>query len=222
MKTTVTTPSRANCNFGSGIPTVLSLQGVRVLLLAVVVCLMAPAVLAQHPESKKSGEKPAGEKSHEEGEAPFEIFGGYSYLREDGHGFNGWTGTFIANVNKWFAIAADFDGHYGSFREGTETVHFKEHGFTFGPHVAFHNKSKVTPFVFALFGGAHENVRIATVSESRTGFAANLGGGFDARVNEKVSVRLIQIDAAYTRFDGEGSTSPRISTGLVLHFGKPK
>ncbi len=174
---------------------------------------IAPDAMARQPEAKKS---------ESEGERPFEVFGGYSHLRDDGHGLHGWTGTFIVNVNRWFAIAADVDGHYGSHREGLEVDHVREHGFTFGPHVALPNHSRITPFAFALFGGAHENVREGEVSESATAFAANLGGGLDVRVNEAWSVRVIQVDASYTHFHGEGHTSPRFSAGLVFHFGKPR
>jgi hypothetical protein len=101
-------------------------------------------------------------------------------------------------------------------------VFVHEHGFTFGPHVALHNHSRVTPFAFALFGGAHENASFAGHAESATGFAANMGGGLDCGVNDRVSVRLFQVDAAYTRFHGQGATSPRFSAGLVFHLGKPK
>ena len=73
-------------------------------LIAIALLPLSPTVMAQQPE-------PA-----EDGERPYEVFGGYSYLRDEGHNLNGWTGTFIANVNSWFAIAADFDGHYGSHR----------------------------------------------------------------------------------------------------------
>lgn len=187
--------------------------GMRICFLALAVLTLAPGIVAQEPEPKKS---------EREGERPYEAFGGYSRLRADGHSLNGWTGTFIVKINSWFAIAADVDGHYGSHREGTEHVRVREHAFTFGPHVALENQSRVTPFAFALFGGAHENVKVAGVTESATGFAVNLGGGFDVRVDERVSVRLIQVDAAYTRFHGEGKTEPRFSTGLVFHFGKPR
>jgi len=174
---------------------------------------LSPLVLAQQPEPKKSAE---------EGERPYEIFGGYSYLRDEGHNLNGWTGTFIANVNSWIAVAADFDGHYGSHREGLENVRVREHGFTFGPHVALKNRSPITPFAFALFGGAHENVKTGADTETSTAFAANFGGGLDVRINERWSARVVQVDASYTRFDGVGKTSPRFSTGLVFHFGKPR
>jgi len=76
--------------------------------------------------------------------------------------------------------------------------------------------------VFALFGGAHENVKTGAVTETATAFAANFGGGLDVRINESWSARVVQVDASYTRFDGAGKTAPRFSTGLVFHFGKPK
>jgi hypothetical protein len=153
-------------------------------------------------------------------EPPFEVFGGYSYLHESGNSFNGWTGTFVAEVHKGFGFAADFDGHYRSATEGGDKISEHGHGFTFGPHYAFHNESRFTPIVFALFGGAHASVSAAGRSISENGFAMNIGGGLDVRWTEAISVRLIQVDASYTRFDGRGSTAPRISAGLVFHFGK--
>lgn len=191
--------------------------------------VLAPNCVAQHTSDSGKAQHTSDPqhtadpgKGHSEGEPMFEVFGGYSYLREEGENLHGWTGTFIVNVNHWFAIAADFDGHYGSFTDEFGKVRVREHGFTFGPHVALHNHTRVTPFAFALFGGAHESVKFDGDTESATGFAANLGGGLDVHVNERVSVRLIQVDAAYTRFEGHGSTSPRISAGLVFHFGKKK
>jgi hypothetical protein len=188
-------------------------QLLRTCVIALTIFTLSPVVMAQQPEPNKSAE---------EGERPYEVFGGYSYLREEGHNLNGWTGTFIVNVNSWFGIAADFDGHYGSHREELEDVRVREHGFTFGPHFALRNRTRVTPFAFTLFGGAHENVKTGAVTETATGFAANFGGGLDVRANERWSVRVIQVDAAYTRFNGEGRTSPRFSVGMVFHFGKPK
>jgi hypothetical protein len=186
----------------------------RICGLAFAVLSLAPYALAQHP--------PDVDQPESEGERPFEILGGYSLLHESGSNLNGWTGTFIANVNHWFGIAADFDGHYGSHLEGSTNVLEQEHGFTFGPHVALHNRSRFTPFAFALFGGAHESVPTAGYTESATAFAANLGGGVDFGMNDRVSLRLAQVDAAYACFHGQCTASPRFSAGLVFHLGKPK
>jgi len=189
-------------------------RALRAGILVLAALVLAPTCMAQHTSDPGQG--------HSESEPVVEVFAGYSYLREEGENLHGWTGTLIFNVNHWFAIAADFDGHYGSFTDEFGKVRVRAHGYTFGPHVALHNHTRITPFAFALFGGAHESVKFEDVTESANGFAANLGGGLDVHVNERVSVRLIQVDAAYTRFSGHGTTSPRISTGLVFNFGKKK
>jgi hypothetical protein len=194
----------------------------RLCCLASAAFLLTTVALAQTPDHQQTPDHPHKAEEKAEEEKPFEVFAGYSYVREDGNNLNGWTGTFIANINKWFGIAADFDGHYGSHKDGAETVTTHENGFTFGPHVAIHTHSKVTPFAFALLGGAHKSEKVGSTSESATGFAGNFGGGFDLGVNEQVSIRLIQVDAAYTRFKGIGATSPRISAGIIFHFGKGK
>lgn len=216
---TVTTPHIAGEGSGSERQTPVLASGISIPTLALRLALLFFAAFALGSNAMAQHSSDAGS---DEGEPAVEVFTGYSYLHEDGQNLNGWTGAVIVNVNHWFAVAADFDGHYGSHTDEFGNVRVREHGFTFGPHVAYHNHTRVIPFAFALFGGAHENVRIEGESESATGFAANLGGGLDVHVNERVSVRLIQFDAAYTRFEGQGSTSPRISTGIVFHFGKKK
>jgi hypothetical protein len=187
---------------------------VRVYSLVFAALLVAPFGMGQHV--------PDTDQKEGEGERPFEIFTGYSLVHEADGTLNGWTGTFIANLNGWFGLAADFDGHYGSHRDGSTNVLVQEHGFTFGPHVALHNRSRFTPFAFALVGGAHEGVPTAGFTESSTAVAANLGGGLDYSVNDRISLRLAQVDAACTRFHGQWTTSPRFSAGLIFHVGKPK
>ncbi|MEO8027790.1 MAG: outer membrane beta-barrel protein, partial [Bryobacteraceae bacterium] len=167
-------------------------------------------------------EPPGATAADEREERPYELFAGYSALRESGHLLQGWTGTAVANVNHWFAIAADFDGHYGSIQEEGERVQVREHGFTIGPHFALPNRSRFTPFAFVLFGVAHESRRVAELVETATSFAADFGGGVDLHLNDRVSLRLIQVDGSYTRFEGQSLTSPRFSAGLVFHFGKPR
>lgn len=187
----------------------------------VIIIILAALASTGHAAAQAAADH---EKSEERAEAerPFEVFAGYSAVREDGRILQGWTGTFIGNINRWFGLAADFDGHYGSHRDGAELVKTREHGFTFGPHVAIPTHSRVTPFAFALLGGAHRSETTGGVTESVTGLAGNFGGGVDIGVNDRISIRLIQVDAAYARFHGVGSTVPRFSAGLVLHLGKPR
>jgi len=187
----------------------------RLLLIALVTT--ASAFAQDTPAETKADNKAEAKEAKE---APFEVFAGYSYLREDGNNLNGWTGTFVGDVYHWLGLAADFDGHYRSGTVAGSSSSEHVYGFTFGPHVALKNKSRVTPIAFALFGGAHANAQDAGIASSNTGFAMNLGGGLDVRLNEVVEARVIQVDASYARFGGKGSTSPRVSAGLVFHFGK--
>lgn len=61
-------------------------------MLVLTILILVPGVVAQEPEPKKS---------ESEGERLFELLGGYSHLRDDGHNLNGWTSTLIVNVNQW-------------------------------------------------------------------------------------------------------------------------
>ena len=49
-----------------------------------------------------------------------------------------------------------------------------------------------------------------------------LGGGVDARINNRFSVRLGQLEYLMTRFDegsaGSNQSNLRFSTGVVIHF----
>ena len=179
---------------------------IRLKALSVSIILLLLAALAVAQEAKQAEE-------HEE--LPLiEVFGGYSYLHEDGANFNGWNGALEGNINKWLTLVADFDGHYAT-DEGTST---REHGFTFGPQVVMRGH-RLVPFGFITFGGVHRSVRFAGITESENGFAMNTGGGLDFEASKWCSIRLIQIDAAYTRLSGEGSTSPRLGFGLVFPLG---
>lgn len=48
------------------------------------------------------------------GESAFRatIFGGYSYLRNNGNGFNGWVGQGTFNFNRYVGVTADLSGDY--------------------------------------------------------------------------------------------------------------
>lgn len=147
--------------------------------------------------------------------AKVEIFGGYSYLREEGANLNGWNAAVVGNLNNWFSLAADFSGHYGNHEGDDVSVH----GFTFGPHFSWRKHKRVTPFAFTLLGFARKEVTRAGLTESHTGFAMDLGGGLDVHLNKLASLRVFQLDAAVTRIEGRTETAPRLSFGVVFHLG---
>jgi len=150
-----------------------------------------------------------------------EVFGGYQYTRLSGEGIipdvnaNGWNGALTGNFNKWFGVTADFSGAYASI----SGVSFKTHTYTFGPTLSARGSDKFTPFVHALFGGAHGSAGAGGFSASGNAFAMLLGGGVDAKFADRMAFRVAQFDWVSLRSNGSTSNKNfRLSTGLVIHF----
>ena len=183
----------------------------KVLVLAALLVLVSGVAMAQdHPKA--------------------EVFGGYSYLRiNPGQGIKGdnipggWAASVAGNFNNWFGVAGDFSGHYGSPDFGTGVaIKTHVHTYTFGPRLSYRNNERITPFVHALFGGAHVNALGGVASENA--FAMKFGGGLDAKVNDNFAIRVGQFDYILTRFDGPVSGTRAnqhnfaFSTGIVIRF----
>lgn len=78
--------------------------------------------------------------------------------------------------------------------------------FMGGPQVRFPNTTRVTPFLRALFGIANtrfdveQRQTLTTGTQTRnfdtgsTDFAMALGGGLDVRANDRLSLRVLQLD----------------------------
>ena len=152
-----------------------------------------------------------------------EVFGGYSYLRVNpGQGVSGenfpggWHASLAGNVNNWFGIAGDFTGHYKKIAG----VRVNSHSYMVGPRISYRNNEKVTPFAHVLFGG----VRAGGGGSSENAFAVALGGGVDAKINDRFAFRVVQFDYVLTRFDGPVSLTTAnqhnfsFSTGIVFRF----
>ncbi len=148
-----------------------------------------------------------------------DVFGGYQYTNIDAGGldrynFNGWNAALTGYFNKSFGITADFSGAYGSpFSEST-----KLHSYMFGPTLRLPTP-KVSPYVHALFGGAH----LSASGVSDSAFAYAIGGGVDVGWHGPIAFRLGQFDYLGTRFNGGGigndnQSNFRYSTGIVFKF----
>ncbi|MGZ4817487.1 MAG: hypothetical protein ACXVY9_00500 [Terriglobales bacterium] len=149
-----------------------------------------------------------------------EVFGGYQYTRINpgsgisGQNFNGWDAALTGNLNRWLGVTGDFSGAY----KGISGVNLKQHTFMFGPKISAPVSDKFTPFVHALFGGAHSSASASGVgSVSDTALAMALGGGVDVGV-KKFSVRIGQFDYLMTRFGGTSQNNFRYSAGIVFRF----
>src|SRR5215467_5493673 len=171
-----------------------------------------------------------------------EIFLGYNYVRFNPNSdffpsFNahGGSGQFVYNFNRWFGLALDAGavnrgGRGGSLIDATVV------NFVAGPRVTFHNKSRWTPFVQTLVGGAYgtastalsglpfeaaipgaippgigldPNIPVTTrLNASRTGFAMLAGGGLDIKLSRHVAFRPFEASYYLTRI-------PSLLTGNI-------
>lgn len=169
-----------------------------------------------------------------------ELFGGYSFSNGDGItplgrlNLNGWNVAVAGNVNRWFGVLADFSGHYGTSNVTIPVVCIPEiecppqpttlkannHTFLFGPRFSL-RRGRVMPFAHALLGGERLSIRMEPPSGtwSRTGFAVAVGGGIDISVASRLAWRF-QTDYLPVRQFSQTQNNVRLSTGVVLHFGK--
>ena len=185
-------------------------------ILMVLVCLF-PAVLAAQ-------EAPSAPKA--------EIFGGYSYLRNNGNGFNGWEAQTTFNFSRYLGVTAQFDGNYRNALTGTPLSSLSFLGisaganqhmydFLFGP-TATARFGRNSVFAHALFGAAHDSLSagaslplIGGLSQnltSATGFAMDFGGGLDIGITRHLAIRPVQIDYLQTRFNSTDALTFGLST----------
>jgi opacity protein-like surface antigen len=201
-----------------------------------------------------------GSRASAQDSAPkIQVFGGYSLLQVDNgkltgtvldtalHEHNspfslasnlkGWNAEAQYNANSWFGIAADFGGRYGTpitASHGTTLSGLpKASGYNFmaGPVLTYRNKSRLTPFVHALFGVDRYTLDASTISglatpapstaTTYTDFAAALGGGLDLRVIQHVALRLVQLDDYETTHNlnkfYDNAFTPAVFNGLATH-----
>ena len=177
-----------------------------------------------------------------------ELFGGYSYVRANASGkigttmgtfsqstnFNGGSGDFALNLNKWFGIAADIGGYHNGNINNSK-VSGNVISYLFGPRISLRNSTAWTPFFHTLFGGVHGSVDVPAslggpATFSRNAFALVAGGGLDANVSKHISLRTFQAEYFMTNFTAPASAPTgtsvnrqnnfRLSTGIVFRFGE--
>jgi Outer membrane protein beta-barrel domain len=165
-------------------------------------------------------------------ETKFETFLGYDFVGyypntnviPKAH-FNGGSGQFVYNFNKWLGAVADIGavhkGLIGGYNVDTTIANY-----VFGPRLAYHSSSRLTPFFQVLFGGASGSTSAqvsallptggpvvppgfvvdptrpftARINASQTAFAMMAGGGVDIKLSKHVAFRPIEFDYYLTRF----------------------
>jgi Outer membrane protein beta-barrel domain len=151
----------------------------------------------------------------------FQLFGGYSYTHLSGAGgsgsLHGWNAALSGNLTRHLSLVADFAGGYDRSSGTAVNVHT----FLFGPQVTKRAK-RADLFAQALFGVGRAGISASGIGASDTAFATALGGGVDVHAGSRVSFRVAQIDYLLTRFGGNNQNNLRVSTGLVIRWGKSR
>ena len=130
--------------------------------------------------------------------------------------FNGGSGSLSYNLTPWLGVVGDFGGYHWTNSGGNANIVT----YLFGPKLSYH-RGRVTPFVQALFGGAHESGSSFNVSVSEDAFAAALGGGVDWNATPRIGIRLLQVEYLLTKFDdgfNNRQNNARVSAGVVFRF----
>src|SRR5438876_1856159 len=201
------------------------------------IILFLPTILV----AQVGGARPAGT----ENETRATIFGGYSYLRNNTNGFNGWEGQGTFNFNRYLGISADVSGASltpFSFSALGFSAGAYQHlnNYLFGPTVTA-NLGRSSVFAHALFGEAHSSLGagvslpivggVSTDLTNASAFAMAFGGGIDIGLTRHLAIRAVQVDYLRTQFNaldalttglssslGNRQNSFRYSTGIVFRF----
>jgi len=171
-----------------------------------------------------------------------EFFIGYSNQQVDRGEhttFNGFEGSYVRNVNRYFGIKADVSGAYrnedfqGTFQTApgvtstfrTETKN-SIYNFLGGVQVKDNaSEARLKPFGHALAGVAHVRAKIRGSGSSLptqnftfhdTGFAAGLVGGLDIKINDRFDLRAIQVDYNPIYTERRFENNFRFSIGLII------
>ena len=141
------------------------------------------------------------------GEVPKpEVFGGYQFTSTDG----GWHGSgFSTSANFYVWKSIGITGDLGAGYSQGQSMYT----YTVGP-VLSHPKGMFSPYVHALFGGAHLGAAGIGVSGSTIMF----GGGMDLG-KHKMVFRAINVDWMRLSFNGiSDNNNVRINTGFLYRF----
>jgi hypothetical protein len=141
------------------------------------------------------------------GEVPKpEVFGGYQFTSTDG----GWHANgFSTSANFYIWKSIGITGDLGSgFSQGLSL-----YTYAVGP-VLSHPKGNFSPYVHALFGGAHAGAAGIGVG----GSTIMVGGGMDFG-KHKLVFRAINLDWMRLSFNGfSDNNNIRINTGFLYRF----
>jgi opacity protein-like surface antigen len=159
-----------------------------------------------------------------------EFFGGYSYLNADWEGLasrsglHGWNGSAGINVNPWLGVEGSASGNYQRNCIGASGLTCTILTFMGGPRITAYRGAGLSAFGHGLVGIGNLTMTLAGSSLTWRDLAWAVGGGADYAVNNRISVRVGQVDYVRTQlFQSLGGTHQnniRVSAGVVIRVGK--
>jgi opacity protein-like surface antigen len=144
---------------------------------------------------------------------------------------NGGSLQFAFNFNKWVSGVAEVGAsRLSSFADntafpGSSPARDAILTYLVGPRLTF-RRSRITPYIQTLFGGASVMGGSVIVNRQQTGFAMTAGGGLDVKVNRHLSLRAFQVEYFSTVLDNfrvvgdKWQINLRASAGIVFTFGR--
>ena len=164
---------------------------------------------------------------------------GRADLVDDPQGFPGFNTSITGYVSRYVGLKFDFSAHFKGrtipFGPIGNGIDLDSRLYHFLGGIQVKNNSTETnfkPFVHALVGAAHlrnrahirNDVCIAIAptpcpsdfTEKDTGFSAALGGGIDIGLNDRIDLRIIQIDYNPTKLFDTNQRNLRVGIGIVF------
>jgi hypothetical protein len=169
----------------------------------------------------------------------FEVSLGFNYIYlgdayPETRNLYGVDASLFVNATSWLAVGGDFMANFGShsvpvFFGNTVDVDSQRYIYVFGPRVTIWQNQQFRIFAEALAGGVHAEADFslnrgpfsngASLSASDDGFATAIGAGFDWRLTNHLSWRILQADYLGTGLGSDWQNNFRASTGIVYSFG---
>jgi hypothetical protein len=165
-------------------------------------------------------------------------------LTEDRATFHGFNVSGVYNFSRFFGVKADVSGTYNNRRfefsvptapPSTGQVSFDSnnslYNFLGGIQIKDNASDKrLKPFAHVLAGAGYMRTKIKNVtcdpqvigcsdfagSWSETGLAGAFGGGLDVKLNDRIDIRVIQVDYNPIKFDGSTQHNVRFGFGFVF------
>jgi hypothetical protein len=195
----------------------------------------ARAQSVQSPQPQRY--EPAGLNVPQPQSDLFEVSLGFNYIYLDNQfpetrNLYGVEASAFINATSWLAAGGEFMADFGShsipvFFRRTVDIDSQRYVYVFGPRITVWHDPHFKVFVEALAGGVHAEAQLtspqfSSVSQSASadGFAAALGGGFDWRLTNHLSWRIVQADYLGTNLGNQWQTNFRASTAIAYSFGQ--